>query len=414
MAWLEAQSSEWVRSGLIEESTRARILGAYEIESSERRSMLALLLLGTLMFGIGVLLLIGYNWNRIPSNIKIAIIMSSVGASFAASAMAHARRHPVVGETLGLLGALLFGNAIWLIAQVLHIQGNFHDAFLWWAIGTLAGSALMQSVWTGTGGAILVGVWVLAASWDNDRVIAPFLLLWPLTLLLAYVLRSPLMLRVTAFAAAPWMMWSGATVLEPFIAALGSIALLGCAFCAVAAWHDESSPMRRAWHSTGLTVLLVALVPLLSSHLSLNAETGSVTFRALMVLLVPFAVAMSIWLRPLRLAEVSVGATAMLIAVWLALMPGKEAWVGVTALFNVAALAIAVSLIRMAVRTDRPADLAFGVLFGLGFLIVRWIDLIDNMLWSGLILIAASVGLFAVARAWRYRVRPVARSGAAS
>jgi hypothetical protein len=86
----------------------------------------------------------------------------------------------------------------------------------------------------------------------------------------------------------------------------------------------------------------------------------------------------------------------------------------VTALFNVAALAIAVSLIRMAVRTDRPADLAFGVLFALGFLIVRWIDLIDNMLWSGLILIAASVGLFAVARAWRYRVRPVARSGAAS
>ena len=47
-------------------------------------------------------------------------------------------------------------------------------------------------------------------------------------------------------------------------------------------------------------------------------------------------------------------------------------------------------------------DDAVGVLFGLGFLIVRWISLIDNLLWSGLILIAASAGLFAVARAWRH------------
>jgi uncharacterized membrane protein len=249
MSWLEAQSSAWVQSGLLEEGTRARILGAYEVESSERRSMLALILLGTLMSAIGVLLLIGYNWNRIPANVKVAILMGSVGASFAASAMAHARRHPVVGETLALVGTLLFGNAIWLIAQVLHIQGNFPDGFLWWTIGTLACSALMRSVWTGTGGAILVLLWVAAAAWDNNRLLVEFPILWALTVLLAYVLRSPVMLRVTAFAAAVWIMWSGTTPPQPFIVPLGGVALLGCAFFALAAWRRvEPHASRVAQH----------------------------------------------------------------------------------------------------------------------------------------------------------------------
>ena len=103
------------------------------------------MLLGALMFGIGVLLLIGYNWARLPVNGKIAIILTSVALAFGASAVAFARRHRMAGETLAFIGVLLYGNAIWLIAQVLHIRGSFPDAFMWWAIGALVCAWLVRS-----------------------------------------------------------------------------------------------------------------------------------------------------------------------------------------------------------------------------------------------------------------------------
>ena len=103
------------------------------------------MLLGALMFGIGVLLLIGYNWARLPVNGKIAIIMSSVALAFGGSAVTYARQHRLAGEILAFIGVLLYGNAIWLIAQVLHIRGNFPDAFMWWAIGALVCAWLVRS-----------------------------------------------------------------------------------------------------------------------------------------------------------------------------------------------------------------------------------------------------------------------------
>ena len=115
---------------VIDDATRQRILESYQVQSAERRSLLALMLLGALMLGIGVLLLIGYNWQRVPVSGKVAITMTSVALAFVASAWSYARQHRAAGETLALIGVLLFGNAIWLIAQILHIRGSFSDAFM--------------------------------------------------------------------------------------------------------------------------------------------------------------------------------------------------------------------------------------------------------------------------------------------
>ncbi len=80
----------------------------------------------------------------------------------------HAQHH-AAGETLAFIGVLLFGNAIWLIAQVLHIRGNFADAFMWWAIGALATAWLVRSRIIGAGAAFLVLIWILAAGFTFDR-----------------------------------------------------------------------------------------------------------------------------------------------------------------------------------------------------------------------------------------------------
>jgi len=45
------------------------------------------------------------------------------------------------------------------------------------------------------------------------------------------------------------------------------------------------------------------------------------------------------------------------------------------------------------------------VVFGLAFLIVRWTSVLENLLWSGLLLLIAGGGLLYIARLWLHRDR---------
>jgi uncharacterized membrane protein len=410
-AWLQAQTSKWVNAGLLDAGARERILSLYRSESAERHGMLALILLGALMFGIGVLLLIGYNWTRIPINGKVAMLLGSVALAFGASAAGFAKRRPVVGETLAAIGVLLFGNAIWLIAQVLHIR---------WAVGALASAALVRSRAIGVGAAVLVGVWVLAAGHTVERPVALFLVIWASTVLLAYRLPSPIMIMVAAFTAAAWVAWIPDR-LQSVPVSVGAAALMGCAFHAAGSWHRASIVMGRAWQTAGLTILVLAFLPLLMTHMHDGSEVFDVRGASLRIVPVLLLAALSPLLRGIAsrtgqeaprsyAADWTVIVTAVALAAWMALMAagftGRPAWTrSVTIGFSVLALALSVSLIRKALRTDTTGNLVFGVFFALGFLLVRWASLIDSMLWSGLMLLVASAGFFAIARLWRDRER---------
>ena len=279
-SWLESESAGWVGRELIDDATRHRILESYQVQSAERRSLLALMLLGALMLGIGVLLLIGYNWQRVPVSGKVAIIMSSVALAFAAAAWSNARQHHAAGETLAFIGVLLFGNAIWLIAQVLHIRGNFSDAFMWWAIGALATAWLVRSRIIGAGAALLVLIWVLAAGFTFDRPVWQFAAIWVATMAVVYVLESPLMLAPAALSAIAWVSWVPART-QPELVSVGAAALTACACYAVGSWHGLSNRLGRAWQVTGLMALLGACVPLLISEFHTNSHNQRVTWESL-------------------------------------------------------------------------------------------------------------------------------------
>jgi uncharacterized membrane protein len=383
------------------------------------------MLLGALMFGIGVLLLIGYNWVRVPVNGKIAIIMGSVAAAFGASALAFSRRHRIAGETLAFIGVLLYGNAIWLIAQVLHIRRHFPDAFMWWAIGALACAWLVRSRVVGVGAGLLVFIWMgVAASQPFGRPALSFVVIWVATIALAYEQKSRITLAFAAAASIAWVCWVP-ELLRPSVVSLGAAALTGCAYYALGAWHRSTNPMGRAWEITGLTALLVFLVPLLMSGFHDINRGYLVGWRALVVIVPLLLVAASVVVRwgkarvnsdpkKARAASVSVDlavlATAVVVVVWLVLLAagfrGGAMWnYAATLTFSILALVLSTSLIHKALRSDSASDLTFGVCFGLAFLFVRWASLIDSMLWSGVMLLAASAAFFAIARMWRYRDR---------
>lgn len=406
--WLDAESERWVAAGHLDADQRTRIRALYRTTSSEQRSMLALMLLGTLMFSIGVLLLVGYNWSGLHANVKVAILLASVAMAYAGSAFASARQHPTVADIAALAAVLLFGNALFLISQVLHMTGDLPDAFMWWTIGALVTAVLVRSRTVGIAAASLVLAWTFAAIVDVQRPMLTFAIVWGAAVWFAYRIGSPTMVRVSAVAAAFWIIALSHPQQE-FAVAL--TALAACALYAVGAWHREASKMSRAWQHTALAILLVAFVPLLIPDFHDDARRWSAAWPGLVGVAVLALAGLSPLARMRSAADAAAGAAAVVLVAWLVLTAlgaggGAVAPRLGTIAFSVLSLVLAVGLIRAALQTDSTASLVLGVGFALVFLIVRWVSLIDSMLWSGLMLLAASAGFFVVARLWRGRRHP--------
>ena len=408
--WLRSESGQWVEAGLLDEPSRARILSQYHTESSPHRGTMALTLIAVLMCAIGVLLVIGYNWERIPPAAKVAMVMVSVAAAFVGAAAAYARNRRTLGEVLACAGTLLFGNGIWLIAQVLHIQGHFPDAFLWFAIGAVAAAFLVESAAIGAGAAVLAGVWIISEATFYSHILYPFLVLWPCTIWVAYRLRSAMMVRLLGLTAALWV--GAATTTDSHInIAPAAIMLTGSALYAIGRWHDERSDIADAWRMSGLGTLLLMIMPLMARGFYSDVQKGAPT-PTIVITSIAGLVAASAIRRPLRIpADWAVLVAAWVSAVW-ALAAGtglltKWPW-GTTCstiAFSATALVLCVALIRSAFRSNRTSDLVVGVLFGLAFLVVRWTSVIENLLWSGLLLLVTGGGLLFIAREWLRRDR---------
>ncbi|OFW11796.1 MAG: hypothetical protein A3H96_27100 [Acidobacteria bacterium RIFCSPLOWO2_02_FULL_67_36] len=407
--WLDAQSRGWHQAGIIDESTRERILSGYAAESAERRAMAVLVLIAILLGSVGLLLLIGYNWDAIPRGAKLALLMGSVAAAFTASAVAYGKGREAAGETLAFAGTLLFGLSIFLVAQVLHIQGRDPDAFLWWGIGVFACAALVRSRAIAVEASLIFLLWVFVEGTFAEHTAFTFVLLWPLALLVGYRLESPWTVGVAAFAAGLAAFFNGIALSHSSLF-LGTVALTGCAVYAAGRLHRDGTMMRLAWETSGLAILLIVSIPLMITqvHQELSAYTAGAAGIVVAVVAGGVALAGGSW-RSRSATDQVVLAAAAAVCVWIALTApgfvpaGSASARAATVLFSVLTLAIGVGLIRTALTSDRPTDLAYGVLFALVFLIVRWVSVLANLLWSGLILVAAAGGLLLIARLWRGR-----------
>ena len=240
--------------------------------------------------------------------------------------------------------------------------------------------------------------------------------MWPLALAVAYSLRSAFMVRLVAPAAALWVFFGGMNNSHSALW-LGGIALTGCAMYGIGRWHDADIRMRRAWEMSGLLVLLLVLIPLMIPALHKELVPRGATWLAMTIAVVAALASGAAAVRPSRTrADDGVLATAAAVFVWALLSwsgwfgstPGFA--LGATVLFSGLAVVLAVSLIRTALATGRQTDLASGVLFAVTFLVVRWTSVIENLLWSGLLLVVAGAGLLVVARLWRSRAATAGRT----
>ncbi len=424
LEWLRGELAAWRATGLINGEQAQRIADRYEPTWFARHAtQFALWALAILMGAVGVLLVIGYNWDDMPRAVKAALIIAAVVASFGGSALAYSRRHPLAGELLGFMGVLLYGNAIWLLAQVFHMSGHYPDAAMWWMLGALLTAHLLDSPLTLALSLVLLAMWVgmEGISFSGDTWVV-FPLLAAAALRLTYRFAVPTLLTVWGAVVLFWFFVQSLIASHAWpLAAVGLVYVAGGAAFATGLLHGERSRLRPTWLRMGAIYMAVGILPLMIKEVLGIPPSDGGPRRPLLVLgalLLAYA-----WLAAARRRVVRealpVLLSAAIVPAVLAVMavrspdglPASQRLVFAIA-FSALAIAMSVVLLRAGIRIDDLRLFAVGVGMALSFLVVRWIDLVGNMLWSALLLFATAAGLIALARMWRHR-QPVSPGGGA-
>ncbi|MGM0716784.1 MAG: DUF2157 domain-containing protein [Halobacteriota archaeon] len=157
---LQAEVDEWVRDGIITETQAEAILARYDGDDAGRsRAVVALSVVGSALVFVGVTLFLATNWDDLPTVAQVAVLLAGPGLAYAAGSTAYRRSVPRAGLALTLLGAVLVGPSLFLLADLASVEiAEVWLLFAWTAIALPTGHALDSRVGTGFGLVVLAGV----------------------------------------------------------------------------------------------------------------------------------------------------------------------------------------------------------------------------------------------------------------
>jgi uncharacterized membrane protein len=443
--WLVSQMKDWQSSGIVSAEQTSRILELYESQEqlTERQQSAALTtLMGVAAFlvGLGVLLLIGYNWEAMPDALKLLIIFGVVTGTQLTALHLHFRREARwLSEVAFLMGCLFYGAGIFLVAQIFHLNAHYPDGIWWWAIGVLPFAlcletpllhlllAALLALWCGMEiiGFGNLGMWFFGrwGQFPNSALSLPFLALPGL--MRAYRLRSPMIVALYVPLFAWWVIlqpvaWELEAAIPHFVGAVGGLMLI------LAECHAAGSRFAVPYRLYG--ALLVAGVLMAMSFHDFNEhvvrsdlEFGSLLPALAIVALSGAAIAFSAVVQQRRSASPIAFKESLLTHTQRHVIPlGLVVSLGMLLLWqivfdepllptivaNLGMIALALWLMNVGLREDRGQPFAAGVLYFLLWAVVRYFDLFGDfggMPGAAMMFFLCGAALFGVALYWRRR-----------
>lgn len=450
--WLESELADWRGSGTITDAQADQILAGYETSHETQRrqgSIFAFVMSGiaALMIGLALLLLIGYNWDGMPRELKLVIVFGTILATQTAGWYLKFRRDArLAGEILSFLGCLFYGAGIWLVAQVFHLDSHYPDGVLWWAIGVLPFALLLDTLlvqflfvallalWAGMEvlGFANLGHFLFGRHWmiPNGAYALPLLaapgVIW------AYRKGSPTAVGLYAMLGAWWgtlqmIAWHLEFESFYFIGSLGAIYLI------IAESHRQGSRMAIPFRTFGALLLAGALIPasFVDFHKHFNSTerqvfASAVQLIAIAVLLIA-TVLISAWLRPRTVGESSKSlwenVQALVSRQWLpvgmAVTMGAMSFLSsnvvsdsnnvavvLAVVANVAIVCLSLWLIRVGLNEERGRPFFAGIVYFLLWAMLRYFDLfgdVGGMLGAAGMFFLCGLALFGVGWFWRSR-----------
>ncbi len=117
-----------------------------EKEDTSKKTIRIIVTIAALLVGAGIFSFIAANWVEMTRPIKIAIILISMIITYSAGWYLKEKLGSLkTGEALILLGSIIYGAGIFLVAQMFNIRANWPDGFILWMIGTIAMAFAVES-----------------------------------------------------------------------------------------------------------------------------------------------------------------------------------------------------------------------------------------------------------------------------
>lgn len=366
--WLRREVGEWTREALIQKDQAGWILARYGLMETEtprslkRVPMIRIIAaLGAVLVGIGVLLVMGANWEEIPRFGRLVLLMFATGGCyFTGYALAHGRgKQPAVGTALLLLGSMIWGVSILLIFQMYYVAGE-----------------------------------------DGENAALPITFCGVLPL--AYLLRSPLHLALSVVLGAGWLLfvvssapnWSGTQVSMLLLA-------VGCLLYLLGMLHrgrTSESAFASIYAGFGLAFVMCVLYALTFVGIHDRGETR----HSLPAILLAVSAAGALFAAFARVAKTDrasaweARALAVLSVVGFVLLYAPAKWATGDAFawkltMNLLLFGTELGMIGLGWKRLQPGLVNVGLAVFFVHLMTRYFDLLSGMLPQGLGLIGAGL-----------------------
>lgn len=175
---LRQEAQNWQTDGLITPTQFQQLAERYQFDRLEindkNRFTQVLIGLGCVLIGLGVSTSVAANWQDIPRGARVALLLGLfISVNFAGFRFWRSSRDQWqhrLGQGLLLMGSLLLGANMALMAQMFHLGGSAHELFLTWGIGVLLMSYSLRLTSLGMLAVLLVGVGYWSGWSETNRV----------------------------------------------------------------------------------------------------------------------------------------------------------------------------------------------------------------------------------------------------
>ncbi|MCQ9205187.1 MAG: DUF2157 domain-containing protein [Omnitrophica bacterium] len=200
--------AKWRNEGLIDDTQASRIQAKYAERLEYNRLINTIVTLGSILVGLGILLFVASNWDKISRPFKILIIFSVISGFNISGYYFRCVKdnYPGLGEGFLLIGAFSFGAGVWLIAQIYQIHYNFSAGILFWILGILPLAFVYRSWMILTLSSILSCVWLGSYyTYYSQRAGYGFFILAAVLISLCYLRKQRFSLFVILVGITMWL-----------------------------------------------------------------------------------------------------------------------------------------------------------------------------------------------------------------
>ncbi|MBL0186696.1 MAG: DUF2157 domain-containing protein [Candidatus Obscuribacter sp.] len=261
---LAGEIRHWQEQQLISSEQADKLIALYPPVDYRSHVVTVVTIIGAVLVGLGGLLYISANWHNIGTLSKLLILITAVvGCHFAAWRLKYGGgSHPRLGVSFLLLGSLLFGASIWLIAQMFNTSLDPSSGLFTWFIGVAASALVTRSAAVGILSSVILGMWMVYPDhwwwWRNFNSHNGYEFLFGTIagIEMSRQLRSKAMLWVNTLAATMWVLVCSQTGHGGLY--MWGVMLFGAYLLCKKYWHPMQAPLKYVGLVVALSAMLVA------------------------------------------------------------------------------------------------------------------------------------------------------------